>query len=68
MVHIQIYGHIPFFFILGRGLFQCPLLTAPLSYLPNAQDINFILQDIVVESNANISHSGSQTSGMFSFA
>jgi hypothetical protein len=24
MVHIQIYGHIPFFFILGRGLFQCP--------------------------------------------
>ena len=24
MVHIQIYGHIPFFLILGRGLFQCP--------------------------------------------
>ena len=24
MVHIQIYGHIPSFFILGRGLFQCP--------------------------------------------
>ena len=41
---------------------------APLPYLPKAQDINFILQDIVVESNANISHSGNQTSGMFSFA
>jgi len=41
------------------------ILTAPLSYLPNAQDINFILQDIVVESNANISHSGSQISGIF---
>ena len=27
MVHIQIYGHIPFFFILGRGLFQCPRKT-----------------------------------------
>ena len=27
MVHIQIYGHIPFFFILGRGLFQCPPLS-----------------------------------------
>ena len=24
MVHIQIYGYIPFFCILGKGLFQCP--------------------------------------------
>ena len=24
MVHIQIYGHIPFSSILGKGLFQCP--------------------------------------------
>ena len=29
MVHIQIYGHIPFFFILGRGLFQCPPFSVP---------------------------------------
>ena len=28
MVHIQIYGYIPFFCILGKGLFQCPLINA----------------------------------------